>query len=130
MLLMGWSGSSERSSKIGPAVRRAHIDNPNRVKAWPGWLYAEQTRHFVKRSANGSLQWGFEGKNKEEVTSVTLQDVQWLLQYLGRVTDAQIRTGLAASGATTEEVECFARSLRDRIDQLQQVSGDSTNAQR
>jgi hypothetical protein len=100
---------------------------------WSKWDcsgFTEQTRNFVKRNANGTLQWGLEDNNKEEVTSVTVQDVQWLLQYLGRVTDAQIRTGLVASGATTEEVDCFARSLRDRIDQLKQVSGDSSTVQR
>jgi hypothetical protein len=99
---------------------------------WSKWDckgFAEQTRNFVKRDVNGSLQWGFVGKNQEEVTSVSVQDVQWLLQYLGRVTDEQIRTGLATSGATPKEVECFARSLRDRIEQLQQVSGALSNAQ-
>jgi hypothetical protein len=98
---------------------------------WTKWDcngFAEQTRHFVKRDANGALQWNFVGKNKDEVTTVAVQDVQWLLQYLGRVTDAQIRTGLEASGATPKDVNCFARSLRDRIQQLQQVSGTSTSA--
>jgi hypothetical protein len=100
---------------------------------WSKWDcsgFTEQTRHFVKRNANGSLQWSLVDNKKEDVTSVTAQDVQWLLQYLGRVTDAQIRTGLVASGATTEEVDCFARSLRDRIEQLKQVSNDSTTVQR
>ena len=97
-------------------------------KKWDCDGFAEQTPHFVKRDANGSFEWGFEGKNKEEVTSVTVQDVQWLLHYLGRVTDEQIRTGLATSGATPQEVDCFARSLRDRIEKLQQVSGVMSNA--
>jgi hypothetical protein len=99
---------------------------------WSKWDckgFSEQTRNFVKRDVNGSLQWGFVGKNQEEVTSVNVQDVQWLLQYLGRVTDEQIRTGLATSGATPKEVECFSRSLRDRIEQLQQVSGALSNSQ-
>src|SRR5579884_4263462 len=97
---------------------------------WTKWDckgFAEQTRRFVKRSPDGALQWGFEGKNKEDVTSVSVEDVRWLLQYLGRVTDAQIRTGLAASGASAEDVECFTRSLRDRIEQLQEISGDSAS---
>jgi hypothetical protein len=93
--------------------------------SWTKWDcdgFAKQTPHFVKRAADGSLQWGFEGKNEKVVTSVTAQDVQWLLQYLGRVTDEQIRTGLTVSGATPQEVDCFAQSLRQRIDQLKQVS--------
>jgi hypothetical protein len=71
------------------------------------------------------LQWGFKGKNRKDVTSdITVQDVQWLLQYLGQVTDAQIRTGLVASGATPEKVDCYASALRQRIEQLQRVSAE------
>jgi hypothetical protein len=92
---------------------------------WDCKGFAEQTKDFVSRSADGSLKWGYEGKSKGDLTSITVQDVKWLLQYLGRVTDEQIRTGLAASGATPDEVECFARSLRSRIEQLQQVGGSS-----
>jgi len=73
---------------------------------WTKWDcsgFAKQTPDFVKGVVNGSLQWGFNGKNQREVTSdITVQDVQWLLQYLGRVTDAQIRIGLLASGAAPE----------------------------
>src|SRR5262249_34668031 len=97
--------------------------------SWTKWDcegFAKQTPQFVKRAADGSLQWGFEGKNRRKVTSVTAQDVRWLLQYLGRVTDKQIREGLAASGATPQEVQCFAQALRQRIDQLRQVSAAST----
>jgi hypothetical protein len=93
---------------------------------WTKWDcrgFTKQTPNFVKSRANGSLKWGFEGKNQDAVTSdITAEDVQWLLQYLGRVTDEQIRTGLAASGATPKEVDCYAQSLRQRIEQLQAVA--------
>jgi hypothetical protein len=101
----------------------------NRV-TWSKWDcggFTEQTPHFVKREPDGTLKWGFVGKNTKEVTAVTPEDVRWLLQYLGRVTDAQIRTGLTASGATPEDTQCFSRALRSRIEQLQQVSGISPN---
>jgi hypothetical protein len=92
---------------------------------WSKWDcdgFAKQTRNFV-RDENGSLHWGFQGKNHSEVVSdITVQDVQWLLQYLGRISDDQIRTGLAASGATAENLDCFAHALRDRIQQLQQLT--------
>jgi len=45
-----------------------------------------------------------------------MSHVKWLLQYVvGRITDDQFRDGLRASGATPDEVECFMRSLRVRI---------------
>jgi hypothetical protein len=98
------------------------------IITWTKWDcdgFAEQTPHFVRRLSDGSLQWGFKGKNRKDVTSdITVQDVRWLLQYLGQVTDAQIRTGLAASGATPENVDCFASALRQRIEQLKRVSAE------
>jgi hypothetical protein len=46
-----------------------------------------------------------------------------LMQYLGRITDAQIRTGLLVSGASREEQDCFAGAIRKRIERLRQVGG-------
>lgn len=106
----------------------ASLGKGGNIITWTKWDcpgFAEQTAHFVKLLSDGSLQWGFKGKNRKDVTSdITVQDVQWLLQYLGQVTDAQIRTGLVASGATPEKVDCYASALRQRIEQLQRVSAE------
>jgi hypothetical protein len=40
-----------------------------------------------------------------------LSGVAWLMQYLGRITEAQLITGLAASGAGEVEAACFAKAL-------------------
>jgi hypothetical protein len=37
------------------------------------------------------------------------------MQYLGRVTDDQLRAGLVSSGATPAETEKYLRALRLRI---------------
>jgi hypothetical protein len=44
------------------------------------------------------------------------------MQYLGSVSDAQIRAGLRASGADRHEVECFTGALRARIRQMQRIA--------
>jgi hypothetical protein len=86
--------------------------------------FAQQTPDFVKRADDGSLRWGFSGKHRNDLTAdITVSDVKWLLQYLGRITDVQIRSGLEASGATVDDLECYAKSLRQRIEQLQAVAG-------
>jgi hypothetical protein len=96
---------------------------------WTKWDcsgYADQTKDFVKRDDDGSLKWGFNGKHKDDLTSgISVSDVQWLLQYLGRITDDQLRVGLVASGATSDETECYSRALRQRIDTLQSLAGVS-----
>jgi hypothetical protein len=50
---------------------------------------------------------------------VTAADVRWLMQYLGRVTDDQIRTGLANCGAAPDQAALFQGALRTRIRELQ-----------
>src|SRR5262249_21752156 len=70
--------------------------------------------------------WNFVGKNRSDLTdNITVSDVQWFLQYAGRITDARLRTALSASGQAPEDTECYVRSLRDRIGQLQPAAGSS-----
>ncbi|HYP13091.1 MAG TPA: hypothetical protein VEQ63_04145 [Bryobacteraceae bacterium] len=93
---------------------------------WNRWDcegYLDQSAGFVKGVEEGEVQFGFDGKHDDKFKDdITPDDVRWLMQYLGRVTDAQIRTGLEVSGATPAEVECYARAVRMRINQLAEVS--------
>jgi len=90
---------------------------------WDCAGFSEQTDKFVKVREDGSLKWGFAGKHRNSLTdSIDRSDVAWLLPYLGRLTDEQIRGGLEGSGATTSEIYCFARALRRRIDKLQMIA--------
>ena len=90
---------------------------------WDAKGFASQTPGFVRLSRSGSLEWGYSGqRTQDQVRDIRVIDVAWLLQYLGRITDDQLRAGLTSSGATPEEVESFTASLRDRISQLQRVA--------
>jgi hypothetical protein len=67
---------------------------------WNRWRckgFAEQTPDFVKGVESGWLKWGFKGKHRKDIAGdISVYDVQGLLKYLGRITDAQIRSGLEA----------------------------------
>lgn len=90
---------------------------------WDAKGFAAQTPGFVKRAPSGTIEWGYSGQRTEDqVRDIRVSDIAWLLGYLGRITDDQMRAGLASSGATPEEIELFTASLRDRIGQLQQVA--------
>jgi hypothetical protein len=92
---------------------------------WNRWncdAFASQTPDFLKHGDDGRLRWGYNGKHRKEVTDITVSDIQWLMQYLGRITDEQLRTGLEASGAKPEEVQCYSQAVRERINQLQQIA--------
>ena len=87
--------------------------------------FSDQTRKFIKGVENGRVRFDYSAKRDGDLSDdISVSDVQWLMQYLGKITDAQLRAGLTASGATPDETECFTRSLRDRIEQLRQVAGE------
>jgi hypothetical protein len=91
---------------------------------WNADGFSRQTRGFVLSPDGKTLQWGYRGKHWKDVTSgITVDDVRWLLVYLSRVTDAQLRAGFQASGAKSPEIDLYVGSLRERITQLQRVSG-------
>lgn len=89
---------------------------------WDCRGYQSQTKNFVKRSRNGIVEFGYTGQHTSDFAKdIKVSDVQWLMQYLGRITDEQIREALEASGATADEQTCFTAAIRERINQLQAV---------
>lgn len=90
---------------------------------WDSAAYESQSAEFVKDVENGMVKWGYLGQRTEDATEgISVEDVRWLYGYVGRITNDQIRDGLLASGATSEELDVFTRALRYRIDQLKSVS--------
>jgi hypothetical protein len=88
---------------------------------WNG--YRAQTAGFVRVAQNGAIEWGFKGKHDRDITAgVGLEDSRWLVHYLSRITDANLRAGMTASGASAEVASEFARSMQERIVQLQRVA--------
>lgn len=113
-LIVDWGGSMGRWG--GTVVTRGRWDHAG---------FAAQTPQFVTGVANGLVQFGYTGQRTGDArANIRVEDVAWLCRYLGRMTDDQLRTALTASGATAEETDSFAASLRDRIGQLQRVAND------
>jgi hypothetical protein len=89
---------------------------------WDCAGFTRQSKHFV-RSRDGQLEWGYKGIHTRDMTTgIGVSDVRWLLQYLGRLSDAQLHAGLIASGATPDQAYCYTKALRMRIDQLQEIA--------
>jgi hypothetical protein len=105
-----WGGSM---GKWGGVMKR---------EKWDCEGFAKQTPTFVLGLTDGFVRFGYEGQHTEAIRNgITAGDVQWMLTYLGKLSDVQIRAALKASGASASEEECFARSVRERIAQLQAV---------
>jgi hypothetical protein len=107
-LITDWGGSMGRWG--GTIVTRGR---------WDPAGFEAQTPQFVTGVDHGTVSFGYTGQRTADVAiGITTRDVAWLHGYLGRITDSQLRDTLEASGATADEIEQFARSLRDRISQL------------
>ena len=86
---------------------------------WDPAGFEAQTPAFVRTVENGLVRFGYAGQRTADIAEgIRVADVRWLHQFLGRLTDPQIRDALAASDASEEEAARFTRALRSRIDQL------------
>jgi hypothetical protein len=93
---------------------------------WNAEDFAQQTPKFVTGLQNGVLQWGYTGQRTPDATEgISVEDVRWLIKYLGQITDFQIREALLASHASDSEIPLFTDSLRSRINQLKDAINQS-----
>jgi hypothetical protein len=85
--------------------------------------YAADSKYFIDGVDNGFVTFNYQGKQGYEILrGIAIDDVRWLMQRLGKLSDAQIHAALRASGATANEIACFARAFRSRIQQLIDVT--------
>jgi hypothetical protein len=112
-LITDWGGSMGRWG--GNIVTRGR---------WDPAGFEAQTPQFVTGVDQNTVSFGYTGQRTADVaTGISTTDVAWLFQYLGQVTDRQLLDALAASGASDEDAQIFARSLRERILQLGRACG-------
>ncbi len=110
-LIIDWGASM---GKWGSALTRSKWDCDG---------YASQTPEFITGVESGLIKWGYVGQRTDEARDgISVEDVRWLYQYLGRITDEQLRDGLTVSGATEAEIACFTNAIRQRLNILKRVS--------
>lgn len=109
-LIIDWGGAL---GKWGNIVTRGR---------WDCEGFDAQTPDLVQGVDGELVRWGYAGQRTVDiVANIRVSDVQWLMQYLGRIRDEQIADAVRASGGTPEEVTCFTRALRARIAVLRSV---------
>lgn len=85
--------------------------------------FTRDTPHFVQGVRQNEVEFSYSGKHAVDLkTGITVDDVRWLLPYLHRVTTAELRTGLKASGATERQTLCWSTAIVNRIQELQTVA--------
>lgn len=94
---------------------------------WDPDGFTAQTATFVTGVKDGFVNFGYQGQRTAEITrGITVEHVEWFYRHARRLTEASLRDGLLASGATDEEAARFAAALRVRIAQL----GDACSPRR
>jgi hypothetical protein len=84
--------------------------------------YTAQTPEFVKGIQRGAVVFGWSGViNEGFKTGIPPAHVAWLMQYLGKVTDEQLRSWLQAAGGSDADAACFTAALRTRIEELRKA---------
>ena len=144
MLVSNWDNKDVRDAGRGSntaifqtrtEARYVVTDWGGSMGKWGGFLkrgkwdcegYSDQSKDFVKEVKGGLVKFGYSGQHTDSFADdITVQDVRWLMSYLSRVSDRQLRAALDASGATPGEAACFVGAVRQRINQLKAVSQGS-----
>jgi hypothetical protein len=93
---------------------------------WSCSDYTAQTPAFVRGVERGRVVFGWEGAiNAGFRNAIPQAHARWVMQYLGRITDAQFGTALKAAGAADGDGACFTRAIRTRIEELRKAAGGS-----
>jgi hypothetical protein len=145
MLTSNWDNKDARDVKRGSNTAIFRVPTENGLEdrylitdwggsmgKWGGYLsrgkwdckgFRSQTSDLIKGVKGGFVEFDYSGQHTDDFKSdIRVSDLKWLLKYVGRITDAQLRAGLQASGASPDEVECFTQSIRERINQMKEVA--------
>ncbi len=141
MLVSNWDSKDQEhaskgsNTKIFVVKTRAATENRYVVSDWGGTMgkwgnfikrdkwncgsYRDQNDDFVKGVKDGKVEWGYSGQHTGSIKDdIPVAHVAWLMGYLGRLSDTQIRHALRASGASASDQACFAGAVRERISRL------------
>jgi hypothetical protein len=137
MLLANWDLTPENLSIVNRGGQQVYavtdwgatMGRPTDLTAHTKWdckRYSVDTKNLVEGLDNGYVVFNFSGKQGAEVRkNIRQQDVAWIMERLGKLSDAQIDAALKASGATADEAACFGPAFRSRLAQLMNVATGS-----
>ncbi len=143
LLVANWDVKTANSAMFETAGRRysaisdwgASMGDPAAIepteRKWNCQAFNRQTRRLMGGVEGGFVQFNYShyASRHESALSngIPVADLKWFMARMSRLTDAQIRAGLLASGATPEEARCFTGALRERLTLFAQTSDNTSN---
>jgi len=81
---------------------------------------------FIEKVKGDRIDFHYSGKNKKLFDNITVADARWLSGWLTRLSDEQIKDAFRAANYAPREVEDLARTVRERVSTLANISGQLT----
>ncbi len=78
---------------------------------------------FIEEIKGNTIDFNYGGKNKKLFENITVGDARWIGGYLARLSNEQIKDAFRAANYRPQEVEGLWRAMRERIDALNDATG-------
>jgi len=82
-----------------------------------GYLEGFEKWPFVRGVDHGFVRFAFNGRHKELLEHISVDDVRWICRRLGTLTDRQWRDAFHAGGFDGEETRRYVARIRQKIDE-------------
>ncbi len=131
LLLANWDVKTQNTGVFDIGGRRfsvitdwgASLGDPASVdvahRKWDCAAFDKRTRSLVDGVDGGYVSFNYDqyAARHEDALSegIRVDDMRWFMNRMGKLTDAQLRNGLLASGATSMEAACFTSAVRKRL---------------
>lgn len=83
---------------------------------------------FIESVDGNVIDFNYGGKSKTLFKNITVDDARWIGRFLSRLSDEQIRDAFRAANYTPEDVESLFQAIKNRINTLNDVSGEVASA--
>jgi hypothetical protein len=77
---------------------------------------------FIEKVKGDTIDFNYGGKNKKLFENITVTDARWLSNWLGQLTDEQIKDAFRAANYSAAEVDSLTAAFKERITTLSNIT--------
>ena len=97
--------------KTGGVISRSRNKPSDYVKA-----------DFIEKVKGDTIDFNYGGKNKKLFENITVADARWLSNWLGQLTDEQIKDAFRSANYSPENVDSLTAAFKERITTLSNIT--------
>jgi hypothetical protein len=77
---------------------------------------------FIEKVKGDTIDFNYGGKNKKLFENITVADARWLSNWLGQLTDEQIKDAFRAANYSAADVDSLTAAFKERITTLSNIT--------